>query len=106
MPIIQKQGRDNHSNCKFLFIIELSLPITCLLFRCCELFEGSHTASAVAAKINEILKKFLIENKVKYIVSDSAANMVRGMIYYSIGLSLPIHGYLKFRSQESQRSPC
>ena len=80
-----------------IFIIELSLPITCLLFRCCELFEGSHTADAVAAKINEILKKFLIQNKVKFIVSDSASNMVKGMIYF-IELSLPNHGYIHSRS--------
>ena len=70
------------------------------MFRCCELFEGSHTAAAVAAKINEVLKKFLIESKVKYITSDSAANMVGGNYY--IELSLPFQGCFNIRSKESQ----
>ena len=44
----------------------------------CERFEGSHTADAVAEKIHKILKEFLIQNKVGYVVSDSASNMVAG----------------------------
>ena len=102
MPIIPRQGRGSHLNCKYIFIIELSLPNDLfLLFRCCELFEGSHTAQAVATKINEILKTFLIENKVKYIVSDSAANMVRGMaLFYRVIFA--IHGYFYYRGEESQ----
>ena len=44
----------------------------------CEKFEGAHTAEAVAEKIHKILKEFLIQNKVGFIVSDSASNMVAG----------------------------
>ena len=48
------------------------------------MFEGSHTAEAVSLKIQEILERFLIKNKVKFIISDSAANMVRGKQFYRV----------------------
>ena len=65
---------------KLGWYIELSLPPTSndTFDLACELFEGSHTADAVASKIQEIVQRFLIQSKVRYIISDSAANMVRG----------------------------
>ena len=42
------------------------------------MFVGAHTAENLAKKIQEIIKRYLIENKVAYITSDSASNMVKG----------------------------
>ena len=42
------------------------------------MFEGVHTSERIAEKIQEIIKRYLIENKVAYIISDSASNMIKG----------------------------
>ena len=42
------------------------------------MFEGAHNAERIAEKIQEIIKRYLIENKVAYIISDSASNMIKG----------------------------
>ena len=43
-----------------------------------EQFNSSHTARAIADKLMDILTRFLIDKKVAYVVSDSAANMCKG----------------------------
>ena len=41
-------------------------------------FDGSHTGVAIGDKLLEIMKSYNIENRVKFVTSDSASNMIKG----------------------------
>ena len=68
MPLIQRQGRGRALNSvSIFFLIRVIFAINIgIIFLGCELFEGSHTAEAVSLKIQEILERFLIKNKVHH----------------------------------------
>ena len=81
VPSTTRQGSVSHlSYVRWVFLIKVFF-VNYVPIVGCELFEGAHTASAVAEKIHKILKDFLIQNKIGYVVSDSASNMVAGIIF-------------------------
>ena len=44
------------------------------------MFVGAHSADNIAKKIQEVVKRYMTEKKVAFIISDSASNMIRGKI--------------------------
>ena len=51
-----------------------------LLFAACSVFNDKHTASNIAAKLDNIFKQFGIASKAWFVCTDNAATMVRGNI--------------------------
>jgi hypothetical protein len=59
----------------------------------CSRFRGSHTAENIAEEFQNTMDSFDISSKVSFIITDSAANMMKAF-------SLP--GFEKFRNEHSE----
>ena len=48
-----------------------------LILSACTQFNESHTGTAIASKMMEVLKSYDIDKKVHHFLSDNAANMIK-----------------------------
>ena len=46
----------------------------------CRQFDGAHTGLSIADKLMEILKEYSIDYKTFHCITDSASNMIKGML--------------------------
>ena len=62
-------------------IVYVSCITDWLIILACKQFDVAHTGTNIANKLYEIMCDFGIERKVRYVITDGAANMLKGKFF-------------------------